>query len=91
MCFFAHALCGVRTVGEPDRAVVEENFMKTLMMTLAAAVLVVPMTVGCSRTVAHEENTSRNPITGTATHQEKTVVEHPDGSYSTEQQTEKMR
>ena len=64
--------------------------MKTLLMTLAAAALMLPMTVGCSHTVAHEDRVSQNPITGTETHHETTVTQNPDGSYSTERQTEKI-
>jgi hypothetical protein len=57
--------------------------MKAMMMMLAAATLVFPLTVGC--TVSHEEKTSTNPITGTTTHQEQTVTQNPvDGSYTVE-------
>jgi hypothetical protein len=63
--------------------------MKSLMIALAAAAFVLPMTTGCSQTVAHQESTSQNPLTGTETHQETTVTKNPDGSYSTEKQTEK--
>ncbi|MGN6367170.1 MAG: hypothetical protein ACTHN5_02805 [Phycisphaerae bacterium] len=63
--------------------------MKSLMIALAAATLMLPMTVGCSRTVAHEDRVSHNPITGTDTHHETTVTQNPDGSYTTEHQTQK--
>jgi hypothetical protein len=72
----------------PCAPYVEEKPMKSLMMFLAAAVFVVPMTVGCSQTVAHEDRVSQNPITGSETHHETTVTQNPDGSYSTERQTE---
>ncbi len=68
---------------------VEEYPMKTLLLSLAAAAFVLSFNVGCSETVAHQESTSQNPITGTETHQESTVTKNPDGSYTTEKQTEK--
>ena len=64
--------------------------MKTLLMSLAAAVLVMPLTIGCSRTVSHEDRVSTNPITGTETHHENTVRQNVDGSYTSEQSTEKV-
>ena len=63
--------------------------MKSLIIALAAAAFMLPMTVGCSHTVAHEDRVSHNPITGTDTHHETTVTQNADGSYTTQQQTEK--
>jgi hypothetical protein len=65
------------------------KIMKALLMTLAVAAFVLPLNVGCSRTVSQQESTTQNPITGTETHQESTVKQNPDGSYTTEKQVEK--
>lgn len=63
--------------------------MRALVMSLVLAAFVLPFAVGCSETVSQQDSVSRNPVTGTETHKETTVTRNPDGSYTTEQQTEK--
>lgn len=52
--------------------------MKAIALFTAAALGLA--VVGCDRTVAHQERTTENPITGTTTHKESTVKERPDGT-----------
>lgn len=61
---------------------------KTLIAVLCTASLVgMPVLVGCDRELSHEEKTTTDSK-GNQTHSEQTTVQHPDGSVTTEKQTE---
>jgi len=63
--------------------------MKALLLKslVTASVLTTPMlfSVGCTREVAHTETDKPN-LLGGSTHEEKTVYQNPDGSYTTQKE-----
>ena len=55
-----------------------KNFKNAVLMMASVAILALA-TVGCDRTVSHDEKTTVNSD-GTVKSKETTVTEHPDGT-----------
>jgi hypothetical protein len=66
--------------------------MKTFLIKslVTASILTTPMLFsgGCTREVAHTETDKPN-LLGGSTHEEKTVYQNPDGSYTTQSEKHK--
>jgi hypothetical protein len=58
--------------------------MKNVALLLIVPMMTLCMSVGCSHEVSHSESSHPNLMGGQTT-TDKTVVQNPDGSYSTEQ------
>ncbi len=58
---------------------------KTITAVLLSGVLGMPFVVGCDREISHKETVRTTPG-GAQVKDEKTTVEHPDGSVTTERQ-----
>jgi hypothetical protein len=62
-------------------------YMSRFAAVLVAASLVsMPCVIGCDREISHTEKTTTDPNGNKSTSEQKTV-QHPDGSVTTEKQT----